>query len=245
VTIRRRLIVLASALAVATACGAPSAQAGLRHPTVPGRLSDEVTLTRWTTAFSTERVRTRPTRAARTIARLRFETENGLPEVYVALEQVHDAAGRTWVRVRLPTRARRKTGWVAREALGVLHRRTGHLVVDQSERRATLHRGGRVVWSSRIGIGKPGTPTPRGHFYIREKLHNLRGNPIYGPIAFGTSAYSRLSDWPAGGVIGIHGTDQPSLLPGRVSHGCVRVPNAAIGRLARRLSVGTPVDIRP
>jgi lipoprotein-anchoring transpeptidase ErfK/SrfK len=66
---------------------------------------------------------------------------------------------------------------------------------------------------------------------------------LYGPIAFGTSAYSRLSDWPGGGVIGIHGTDQPGLIPGRVSHGCVRVPNRAIRRLARLVGVGTPVLI--
>ena len=53
-----------------------------------------------------------------------------------------------------------------------------------------------------------------------------------------------LSDWPGGGVVGIHGTNQPQLLPGRVSHGCVRVPNAAIRRLARLMPIGTPVRIR-
>jgi hypothetical protein len=31
----------------------------------------------------------------------------------------------------------------------------------------------------------------------------------------GTSARSRvLTDWPAGGFIGIHGTDEPALIPG-------------------------------
>jgi lipoprotein-anchoring transpeptidase ErfK/SrfK len=34
------------------------------------------------------------------------------------------------------------------------------------------------------------------------------------------------------------------LVPGRPSHGCVRVPNAAILRLARLMPVGTPVHIR-
>jgi len=32
---------------------------------------------------------------------------------------------------------------------------------------------------------------------------------VYGPVAFGTSAYARLSDWPGGGVVGIHGTNEP------------------------------------
>ncbi|MEA2125974.1 MAG: hypothetical protein QOI80_2756, partial [Solirubrobacteraceae bacterium] len=60
---------------------------------------------------------------------------------------------------------------------------------------------------------------------------------------FGTSAYSSLSEWPGGGVIGIHGTNEPGLIPGRPSHGCIRVPNGAITRLVRLMRVGTPVRI--
>ena len=86
-----------------------------------------------------------------------------------------------------------------------------------------------------------GMETPKGHFYIRERLTGF--GSTYGPVAFGTSAYSRLSDWPGGGVIGIHGTDQPGLIPGRPSHGCIRVPNAKIVRLRRLMPVGTPVSI--
>ena len=67
---------------------------------------------------------------------------------------------------------------------------------------------------------------------------------MYGPRAFGTGAYSRLSDWPGGGVVGIHGTNRPSLLPGRPSHGCIRLPNRAIKRLYRLMAIGTPVHIR-
>ena len=92
-------------------------------------------------------------------------------------------------------------------------------------------------------MGAPGAPTPAGRVYIRERIRNLGGRAIYGPIAFGTSAYSRLSDWPGGGVIGIHGTNQPWLIPGRVSHGCVRVPNWAVKRLAGLLKIGTPLKI--
>jgi lipoprotein-anchoring transpeptidase ErfK/SrfK len=53
-----------------------------------------------------------------------------------------------------------------------------------------------------------------------------------------------LTDWPGGGVIGIHGTDEPGLIPGRPSHGCVRVPNRKISRLAKLMPIGTPVRIR-
>ena len=72
----------------------------------------------------------------------------------------------------------------------------------------------------------------------------MPGFLFYGPLAFGTSARSEtLTDWPGGGFIGIHGTNRPGILPGRVSHGCVRVPNANIIKLARLMPVGTPLTI--
>lgn len=106
-----------------------------------------------------------------------------------------------------------------------------------------MFRSGERIWSSRIGIGAPSTPTPAGRFWIRSRLRNLSGGTVYGPWAFGTAAYSVLSDWPGGGVIGIHGTDQPWLIPGRPSHGCIRLPNAKVRRLARLMPIGTPVHI--
>ena len=107
-----------------------------------------------------------------------------------------------------------------------------------------LLRDGHPVFAAPVGIGAPGTPTPRGKFYVRNRLTRY-ASPAYGPIAFGTSARSdQLTDWPAGGFIGIHGTDRPDLLPGRVSHGCIRMRNRAIRRLDRLMPVGTPLTIR-
>jgi hypothetical protein len=179
------------------------------------------------------------------VARLRFYTEDGMPEVYVGLEQARGADGRRWVRVRVPMRPNGRTGWVPRGALTPWRRTRDLLQVSVRRQTAVLYRAGRRVWRSRVGVGALATPTPAGRFYVRQKIRNLAGSPIYGPIAFGTSAYSSLSDWPGGGVIGIHGTDQPHRIPGRISHGCVRVPNPAIRRLARLLGVGTPVHITP
>jgi lipoprotein-anchoring transpeptidase ErfK/SrfK len=87
-------------------------------------------------------------------------------------------------------------------------------------------------------------PTPAGSFYVRELIRVPSPGGLYGPFAFGTSAYSVLSDWPGGGVVGIHGTNEPALIPGRPSHGCIRVPNPQIRRLARLMPIGTPVRIR-
>jgi hypothetical protein len=206
-------------------------------------LSDERTVSRHGYANVREPVRAAPDTGAERIDRLRYRTEDGLPEVYLALRSrlVDDAE---WLRIRLPGRPNGRTGWIPRDALGPLTRLTTYFEVDRRRLRATLYEGGERVWRSRVGVGAPGTPTPKGRFYIRQRLRNLGGSPPYGPWAFGTSAYSVLSDWPGGGVVGIHGTDQPQLLPGRVSHGCVRVPNAAIRRLARLMPIGTPVRIR-
>ena len=70
-------------------------------------------------------------------------------------------------------------------------------------------------------------------------------DPFFGPFALETSAYSRLSDWPGGGIVGIHGTSQPGLIGQAVSHGCIRMRNEDVVRLRRLAAVGTPVDIVP
>jgi lipoprotein-anchoring transpeptidase ErfK/SrfK len=44
--------------------------------------------------------------------------------------------------------------------------------------------------------------------------------------------------------VGIHGTNEPNLIPGRPSHGCVRVKNGDILRLARLMKPGTPLLIK-
>ena len=171
-------------------------------------------------------------------------TEDGFDEVYLALRSHRARDGRVWIRVRIPERPNGRTGWVPRAALGPFHTVATVLRIDKDRSRATLRRAGHIVWRSPIGHGAPGMETPSGHFYVRERLDNRHGDPLYGPWAFGTSAYSALSDWPGGGVIGIHGTNQPWLIPGRPSHGCIRVPNPAVRRLARLMPIGTPILIR-
>ena len=222
--------------ATVVACIAPTCAAA--RP-----LSNERTLSRWAHPAALAPVHSAPRRSARVVAHLHWMTEDALPEVYLALRETTDAHGTDWVRVRLPRRPNGSTGWVRRATLGTWHRVTTLLRVNRRTLRATLYDRRHVVWRSRIGVGAPGTPTPRGRFYVRERLRNLSHAPLYGPVAFGTSAYSRLTDWPGGGIVGIHGTDQPELLPGRVSHGCIRLPNKAVRRLARLLPIGTPVEV--
>jgi lipoprotein-anchoring transpeptidase ErfK/SrfK len=117
------------------------------------------------------------------------------------------------------------------------------MTISHRRMRATLYKRGRQIFSAMVGVGQPHWPTPRGDFYIREKLSGYDA-PAYGPRAFGLNARSAvLTDWPGGGFVGIHGTNEPQILPGRVSHGCVRMRNAAILRLFRLMPLGTPVHI--
>lgn len=205
-------------------------------------LSNETTSTTWVTADYARPVFAQPSTHSRRVTRLRFVTSDGFLQSYIALRERHTVSG-DWVQLRLPMRPNGLTGWVSRGALDTFNMVHTQLVLDRAQRRLTLFRDGTQVLSAPIGIGKPSTPTPPGHFWITEKfaVHN---SPVYGPYAFGTSDYSVLTDWPGGGVIGLHGTNEPQLVPGTPSHGCVRLHNGDVRRLSRLVPLGTPLLIR-
>ncbi len=195
---------------------------------------------RWAQVLRPVAARRRP--GGKVAARLRVRTpEHTVNIVLVTATAVH--RGRLWVRVRLPVLPNGTQGWVLRSALSGYTFVDTHLVVSLRHRRLTLYRDGRAIFRAPVGIGARHTPTPRGQFYIRDRLRGF-ASPFYGPIAFGTSARSAvLTEWPAGGYIGIHGTNAPRRIPGRPSHGCIRMRDRDILRLAPLLPVGTPVTI--
>jgi lipoprotein-anchoring transpeptidase ErfK/SrfK len=254
-------LVLAGALAAATAFalapghparpgstaavhGLPPALKPAFTPGTPRALRSDPYRSRWAPV----RRRVAARRAARTdasvVARLSTRTPEGTANLVVIVEHRQDRAGFVWARVRLPVLPSGSTGWVPRSALGGYASVDTDLDVDLERLRATLYRAGRPVFRADIGIGVARAPTPRGRFYVRNRLTRY-ASPTYGPVAFGTSARSEtLTDWPGGGFVGIHGTDHPELLPGRVSHGCIRMRNDDIVELARLMPVGTPVTIR-
>jgi lipoprotein-anchoring transpeptidase ErfK/SrfK len=119
------------------------------------------------------------------------------------------------------------------------------IIVDLSERRVSLYKGGKLVLSSKAAIGAPATPTPIGRFYVNQRLvPNDKSGP-FGPGAVGVSAFSSvLTGWAQGGPIAIHGTNAPWSIGKAVSNGCVRIPNAALTKLFDQALNGTPVLIR-
>ncbi len=227
----------------ASACALLAAAAAIVLPGSGSARSDPEVLTRWAYVVRDVVAREAPSATARPVTVVRSATPEGESNLVVVRELRSDVSLQSWVRVELAILPHASTGWVRRVALGALHAVRTRLVIDRKQFRAVLWRNGSAVFRAPIGVGEPRWPTPRGEFYVRERLADF-GDPFYGPIAFGTSGRSRvLTDWPGGGYIGIHGTDQPELIPGRISHGCIRLRNADVLRLAQLMPLGTPISI--
>lgn len=209
----------------------------------PQLLEKSANVSRWASVRRPVTARAQPSPRAATVAELSTRTPEGTANIVLALESKTDANGDVWVAVRLPVLPNDTVGWVPRRDLGGYTLVRTHLEIDLSRLTARLLHDGREVFAAPVGVGQATWPTPTGSFYVRNRLTRYR-SAMYGPLAFGTSARSEvLTDWPAGGFIGIHGTDRPELLPGRVSHGCIRLRNADILALDRLMPVGTPITI--
>ena len=208
------------------------------------RLSDERTYARWAYTAALANIYNAPRHRARRTGRLRWYTEDGFPEVYLLLRSHTDRFGQEWIQLRIPGRPNGRVGWVRREALDEFHLTRYLIVVDRHRLRISVYQRGRRIWSAPVGVGKPGTPTPAGRFWIRERFKILDPGSGYWPYAFGTADYSTLTEWPGGGVVGIHGPYyEPGAIPGRPSHGCIRLHTADDAWLAKHVGVGTPLRV--
>ena len=149
-----------------------------------------------------------------------------------------------WEQVYLPVRPNDSTAWV-RDRDVTLAWNPYVVELSLNDHFVTVWKGQRLVDHEKAGVGRSVLPTPRGTYYIVALLKQSNPNGAYGPYAFGLSAYSNVLQSFGGGPgeIGLHGTDYPQGLGTDVSHGCIRVSNAAISRLARILPLGTPVII--
>jgi hypothetical protein len=212
-------------------------------PPEPRALSGLDHVSFWSPVKRSTPVHVRANESAAVIARLSTRTPEGTRNLVLILDRRRDARGTLWVRARVPILGNGAVGWVPRSALGGYGVVSTHLVVDIAKLTATLYRHGKRIFEAQVGVGRSQNPTPTGEFYVRNKLTRY-ANAFYGPVAFGTSARSpTLTDWPAGGFVGIHGTNRPDLLPGRISHGCIRLRNTDILLLERLMPVGTPLTI--
>jgi len=185
-------------------------------------------------------VRTAPSSRARRVAVMREFRADFRPQIVLAHELRADASGGLWYRIRIPGRPNGRTGWI-RSGAAQLAPTVAEIVIHRGARTLELYRGGKLRLKTRAAVGAPGMETPLGTFYVTSRFRPA--NSFLGSYALETSAYSRLSEWPGGGVVGIHGTSRPDLLGRAVSHGCVRVSNSAALVLKRLAPLGTPIRV--
>ncbi len=163
----------------------------------------------------------------------------GQPLTFLVLDQT-DA----WVKVALPVRPNGSSGWVKLEQVS-LKQTPYRLDVALKEHELRLFKDGELQQTYPIGVGKNETPTPGGTYYLRVLIKTTQPAGAYGPYAYGLNGFSQvLTDFAGGdGVIGLHGTNDPSSIGKDVSHGCIRLKNEDITALAKILPLGTPVRI--
>ncbi len=226
-----RLALVIAALQIAPAAGAARVAAA---PSFPA--AGELTTLRAV-------VRAAPDPHATIVRRLSQFRADYRPRVVLALGIRRSNDGGSWYRLSLPGRPNGQRGWVHADDVDV-RPVANRITIFRGARRLEVRRSSdrRLLLSTRVVVGKPGAETPVGHdFYVQSRFAPT--DPFYGVFALETTAYAPISDWPGGGLVGIHGTDAPELIGRAVSHGCVRLSNAQAAKLRRLAPLGTPIDI--
>ena len=106
------------------------------------------------------------------------------------------------------------------------------IFIDGEEARLYLLENGKCVEEFRCAVGKEGTPSPVGTFYITDKAHWGEG--------FGGRWMGLNCTW---GRFGIHGTIFPNSVGWGSSHGCFRMLNKDVEKLYGIVPVGTKVTV--
>jgi L,D-transpeptidase catalytic domain len=244
---RRAALLLGLGLGLAAAAGTAPASAFQRPPAArcAGRLERLGTPAIAYAAVPRSSAHAYHRPGSQPFARVRRLDAYGAPTVLgVRAAVLGTRCAAAWYEVQLPRRPNGALGYVRARDVRIGSVRT-RIVVDLSARRLVLFRAGSPILETAVGIGKASTPTPRGRFYVTGRF--LTGDPggPYGPAALGLSAFSpTLTDWPGGGQVAIHGTNEPRSIGRAASYGCVHVRNALMLTLFRRTPAGTPVVIR-
>jgi lipoprotein-anchoring transpeptidase ErfK/SrfK len=164
-----------------------------------------------------------------------------VPQVFL-VEERRDG----WVRVLLPVRPNGTSGWIREKDVRLTPNRY-RIVIERGAHQITVYNGNDIVVQEPVAVGTDQTPTPTGKFYLRVLLKAPDPNTVYGPYAYGLSGHSDvLTEFNGGDAeLGIHGNNDASVLGQSVTHGCVRMSNESITKLAGMLPLGTPVEINP
>jgi lipoprotein-anchoring transpeptidase ErfK/SrfK len=234
----------AAVRARAEGSGASQPLAPVEMPTPDPTSAPRPQYERWTVGVAQRpvTVRTRPANDAPLLAKLDLQTAAAYPTLLL-VDTVREVEGVPWYRVWVPVRPNGTRGWV-RDGQLAFYTTASKIVIDLSDRTLMVYRRGELEGRFRVAVGSPDLPTPTGEFFVTQKLRPPDPSGVYGVLQLGTSAFQpKLKDWPDGGVVGIHGTNEPQLIGKAISHGCVRMKNAAIVEVSRLVPSGSPVLI--
>src|SRR5262252_171099 len=187
-------------------------------------------------------VRTGPNPHARVIKVLKAFRPDFRPQEMFAVRKTTGSDGKVWYRVSIPMRPNGTYGWIPADTVSLTPTHS-QIVVNLNSRTIDIYRFGKHKWHGKVAIGAPGRETPVGHYFVAARFVPYH-DTFLGVFAEETSAYSKLTEWPGGGVVGIHGTSLPQLLGQAVSHGCVRVSNLTATKLRAYAPLGTPIWIK-
>lgn len=187
-------------------------------------------------------VRRTPSPTGKKITKMTYFRPDYRVQEILAVRSTTDSDGNAWYRISVPMRPNGMYGWIPAADVE-LSPTLSQIIVNVGHRTIDVYKQGRHVWHGKVAVGAPGMETPLGHYYVAATFVPYR-DPFLGVYALETSAYSKLTEWPGGGVVGIHGTNEPWLLGQAVSHGCVRVSNTTAAHLKRYAPLGTPIWIK-
>lgn len=146
-----------------------------------------------------------------------------------------------WEKIDVPMRPNGQSGWVKQSWLQAPQVSHKLIVVNTGTETLTVYNHGKLIFTAPVGTGNTalGWNTPPGHFWIAEAFPS--NDPVYGPWAFGTTDRAANTDFPDDSIVGIHGTNEPQLIPGDPSHGCIRLTDENILKLKPLVGIGDPV----
>lgn len=151
-----------------------------------------------------------------------------------------------WLQVNIPAKPNGSVGWVKADDV-TTYITPFYVLIELSKRRLTACNSGVVIAREPAGIGAPNLGlTPTGTFYLMDLLRNPKAKQAgYGPFSFGLNGFTEnaaVAKQFDDGRLAIHGTTAKGIgTP--ISHGCIRISNTAITKLAKTLFLGTPVTI--
>lgn len=191
-------------------------------------------------------LRSGPSNSATVVGSVGTKTKWG-GQMQLLVKSSERTVGELWLDVRVMGRPNGNHGWI-RADHAALSETPFRIEVRRSSKSLRLLKAGRTVRTIKVVIGTGATPTPAGNFAVADKLQVRNPNNFLGSWVLPITAYSDvLKTFDGGpGQVALHGRGGASLkqpLGTAASHGCVRIENSAIARIAAAVPTGTPVEI--